>query len=117
MGTYNKIYKHQNESCFYCNEKTDIDIMEKEHVFPRSKGGRGIKNKVLSCHYCNNLKGILTIDEFKILVEELLVNSNDEKLSKILITLNELNNGKEIRKDWHKKASYKSNDINKIPVK
>jgi len=117
MGTYNKIYKFQNKNCFYCNDKTDFDEMEKEHVFPRSKGGKGIRNKVLSCHFCNKLKGSLTISEFKLKIERLLVDSDDQKtkLENILVSLNKLNEGEEIRKNWHKKALYKSDNINQIP--
>jgi len=121
MGTYNKIYKHQNKSCFYCGETTNLEDMEKEHVFPRSKGGRGIKNKVLSCSYCNRLKDNLTIEEFKIKSEELLKNTTDKELiskhTNIIETLNKLLGGLEIRKNWHKKATYKIENINKIPVK
>lgn len=120
MTTYEKIYKIQNNACFYCNEKTDFNLMEKEHVFPHSKGGRGIKNKVLSCHFCNNLKSNLTIENFKLKIEKLLINKNvkEDKKIKLKIILNKLNkleNGEEIRKGWHKNAIYESNNINEIP--
>ena len=113
MKTYDKIYKHQNNSCFYCKEHTELNLMEKEHVFPRSKGGKGIKNKVLSCSVCNRLKDNLTVNEFIIKLEE-----NTElnvKQKTILKTLKELNNGFKIRENWHTKARYKTNDINKKP--
>jgi len=121
MGTYNKIYKHQNKSCFYCGETTNLEDMEKEHVFPRSKGGRGIKNKVLSCTHCNRLKDNLTIEEFKIKIEELLETTTDKKLickyKNIIKTIDKLLGGLKIRENWHKKATYKIIDVNKIPVK
>jgi hypothetical protein len=91
--------------------------MEKEHVFPISKGGRGITNKVLSCKFCNRLKSNLTIEEFKMKIEELILTDNDNRYSKILMTLNKLLNGEKIRDGWHKNAHYKSNNINNIPIK
>ena len=119
MRIYTKIYKHQNESCFYCNEKTEFDLMEKEHVFPKSKGGRGIKNKVLSCHFCNKLKSNLNITEFKIKIDLLLRNKTEHKskLKRIRVTLCKLENGQEIRKNFHKNAAYKTNNINDMPIK
>jgi CRISPR/Cas system Type II protein with McrA/HNH and RuvC-like nuclease domain len=122
MGTtYNRIYKHQNKSCFYCDEIINLQDMEKEHVFPKSKGGRGIKNKVLSCSFCNRLKDDLTIENFKLKINELIKTTTDKKLiikyTTIVNKLNKLLDGLEIRKNWHKKAIYKSININKIPVK
>lgn len=121
MTTYSKIYKHQKGSCFYCNEKTDFNLMEKEHVFPRSEGGKGIKNKVLSCHYCNKIKSNFTISEFKVKVEGLLLLTKDidkkTKLENILITLSKLENNPEIRKNFHKNAIYSVNNINEKPFK
>ena len=119
MSTYNKIYNHQHRSCFYCKKKVEFDLLEKEHVFPKSKGGRGIKNKVLSCHFCNELKSNLTITEFKIKINNLLINNKYKKriLENILSTLCGLENGQEIRKNFHKKAVYKTNNINEIPIK
>jgi 5-methylcytosine-specific restriction endonuclease McrA len=121
MGTYDKIYKYQNKSCFYCSETIDLQDMEKEHVFPKSKGGKGIRNKVLSCSYCNRLKDNLTIEEFKTKIEELVKTTTDEKIickcTNIIKTIDNLLSGLEIRKNWHKKSTYKIMDINKIPVK
>jgi hypothetical protein len=95
--------------------------MEKEHVFPKSKGGKGIRNKVLSCSYCNRLKDNLTIEEFKTKIEELVKTTTDEKIickcTNIIKTIDNLLSGLEIRKNWHKKSTYKIMDINKIPVK
>lgn len=121
MKTYIRIYNYQKKSCFYCKEKTDFNQMEKEHVYPKSKLGKGINNKVLSCHFCNSLKSNLIINDFKIKVEELLINNKDitqkNKLENILITLRELENNSEIRKNFHNKAVYKTNDINKRPFR
>lgn len=118
---YNKIYKHQSYKCFYCNTEVELFTMEREHVFPRSKGGKGIANKVLSCKLCNKIKANLTIEEFKIKIEDLIKNTKNKKMitkyENILVTLNNLLNGEKIREGWHKKATYKSININKIPVR
>ena len=93
---YNRIYQHQEGKCFYCKSEIEIYNMEKEHVFPRSKGGKGISNKVLSCKYCNRLKQDLTILDFKNKLEILLQNEKNEKrllrFQNILNTLNNLLN-------------------------
>ena len=119
MSIYQKIYKHQKETCFYCNEKTNFSDLEEEHVFPRSKLGRGIKNKVLACKFCNRLKGNLIIKDFKIKVEKLLIDNIDDnktiKLNNILLTLSKLEIDPEIRKGWHRKAHYYANNINEQP--
>lgn len=119
-GTYYKIYKYQNCSCFYCNEYKNMEHMEKEHVFPVSKGGRGIKNKVLSCSFCNKLKSDLMISDFKNKIEKLLKETTDNELilkyQKINKKLNYLLITNNIRIGWHKKAKYKSENINKKPV-
>lgn len=117
---YHKIYKYQNNRCFYCKDEVDITIMEREHVFPRSKGGKGITNKVLSCPFCNKIKRNLTIEDFKKEVKILCRNTDDvnliRKYRKIMVTLQKLLNGQIIRNRWHKKAKYKLVNVNKIPV-
>ena len=117
-SVYNKIYKHQSCRCFYCRTEIDITTMEREHVFPRSRGGRGIANKVLSCPFCNKIKKNLNIEEFKVEVENLLRVDldNTDKYKKILTTLNKLLKGQTIRDGWHKKAMYKSISINEKPI-
>jgi len=52
--------------CFYCEEPIDEDVsppnhkaLTVDHVIPLSKGG-GLKDKdnvVVSCYYCNMIKG------------------------------------------------------------
>lgn len=118
-SVYNKIYKHQNCRCFYCHTEIDISFMEREHVFPKSKGGRGISNKVLSCPFCNKIKRNLTIEEFKREVINLthIDHDNADKYKKILRTLNRLLNGRIIREGWHRKSPYKSININQKPIK
>lgn len=118
MKTYEKIYKHQNKQCFYCGEKTKLSDMEKEHVFPKSKGGRGINNKVLSCHFCNNIKSNLIVEDFIIKVKYMLLdnNENKSKLENVLIKLEQLQSGVKIRGNMHKNASYRTNSVNTKPI-
>lgn len=120
-SVYRKIYKHQNNKCFYCKTEVELSIMEREHVFPRSKGGRGIANMVLSCPFCNSIKKDLTIEEFNENVKELIHTTDDvvtiHRYIEIILTLTELLNGQLIRNGWHKKSTYKSTDINNPPIK
>jgi hypothetical protein len=36
----------------------------RDHVLPRSRGGRGARNIVAACYRCNNVKGDMTAEEF-----------------------------------------------------
>jgi 5-methylcytosine-specific restriction endonuclease McrA len=51
--------------CYYCKEYlTDLN-RTKDHVIPKSKGGKLTKdNKVYACRKCNRNKGDLTIEEW-----------------------------------------------------
>jgi 5-methylcytosine-specific restriction endonuclease McrA len=51
--------------CYYCREfLTDLN-RTKDHVIPKSKGGKLSKdNKVFACRKCNRNKGDLTIEEW-----------------------------------------------------
>lgn len=49
--------KH-NRTCVYCSGVSGDNILEVEHIVPRSKGGtNSIKNLTLSCKCCNQHKG------------------------------------------------------------
>lgn len=114
MGAYDKIYKFQNKRCFYCKCPYKIEDLEKEHVYPKSKGGRGLANKVLSCTYCNRLKAALSIEQFMDAV--LLLPPNHIHMA-ILDTLKQLQSGKYWREGWHKNAQYQFNGVDKMPTK
>ena len=51
--------------CYYCKEYlTDLN-RTKDHVIPKSKGGKLSKdNKVFACRKCNRNKGDLSIEEW-----------------------------------------------------
>jgi hypothetical protein len=49
--------KH-NRTCAYCSGVSGNNILEVEHIVPRSKGGsNSVKNLTLSCKCCNQHKG------------------------------------------------------------
>lgn len=88
--------------------------MEKEHVFPKSQGGRGLKNKVLSCTYCNRLKAALSVEQFK---EKVIYLPDSLQHQNILSTLNQLLTGAYWREGWHPNAQYQFNGIDTKPTK
>lgn len=47
--------------CFYCGKPAGT----KDHVIPRSRGGRGPNNKVHACKRCNQIKGDRTLEEYR----------------------------------------------------
>lgn len=53
-----------NYTCQYCGEKYP-DILEVDHVIPKSRGGTDrADNLVAACHKCNQKKGNMTAEEF-----------------------------------------------------
>jgi len=62
-----KIYKRDNNTCFYCGKKMEeVESVESpdhrtlDHVFPKTFGGTNRKgNLVCCCLECNDLKGVL----------------------------------------------------------
>jgi len=61
----------ERSACFYCHEpfaegvpKDHPRAKTKDHVIPRSRGGRGVENMVYACFECNNLKSNFTAEEF-----------------------------------------------------
>ena len=56
---------HFYNHCFYCGKLMTKEIRTKDHVTPRSQGGR---LKVPCCKQCNMLKGQLKLEEYRVLV-------------------------------------------------
>lgn len=51
--------------CYYCRDKLHNGNRTRDHVNPKSKGGKLSKdNKVFACKTCNFSKGSLTIEEW-----------------------------------------------------
>lgn len=50
--------------CFYCRRKLKLNNSTLDHKVPKSKGGKGHSNYVLSCYKCNQLKGSKNVKTF-----------------------------------------------------
>ena len=58
------LYRHKH-TCAYCQGQTKDNILEREHVVPRSRGGSNrVGNQVLACRSCNVAKGAQTAEEW-----------------------------------------------------
>lgn len=52
--------------CPYCLKTLPLSEATRDHVIPRSRGGKTEpENIVLACGKCNQQKGALTADEYK----------------------------------------------------
>lgn len=59
-------YNQQEGVCFYCGRwRDDIRDLTDDHVVAFSEAGEtdDFKNRVLACHYCNNVKRTLLVGE------------------------------------------------------
>ncbi len=60
------IYKMLNGHCAYCGKKVSLDEITRDHVKPKSKGGRNtVENILPSCKKCNGTKGDKSLEEFR----------------------------------------------------
>ena len=59
------IFNRDQNHCMYCGTKpTQDNVLELEHILPRSRGGLSVwENLVASCHRCNQAKGDKTPEE------------------------------------------------------
>lgn len=56
--------------CWFCGQ----EAMTVDHATPRSLGGRNVIDNLLpSCLYCNNLKGDMSVSQFRKYVKAVLV--------------------------------------------
>lgn len=54
--------------CAYCGKFIDSKNMHIEHVIPSSRGGSdNIDNLVAACQSCNISKGVLSLDQFRLI--------------------------------------------------
>ncbi len=66
-----KIYKKTNGKCIYCGCDIKIDDFHMDHVIPKStKDGCGQSRLFPSCKMCNLYKAHLSVEEFRIKLEE-----------------------------------------------
>jgi len=57
------VNKHK---CAYCSGLSGDNLLEIEHIFPKSKGGTDkVSNLTISCRVCNEAKGSLTLDQWE----------------------------------------------------
>ncbi len=78
-----KLKSSLKQVCFYCNCNNPL-YLTIDHKTPKSRGGylEDPKNVVMCCWLCNQLKGSLTVNEFKEYIVGLV---NLHKLYKINI--------------------------------
>lgn len=86
-------FETKDTECFYCNKSikrfdTGGDCLTRDHVYPKSKGGRLIiGNWVYACARCNGLKGNLTLQKFKQKLESLYTHYKQDYYKKVLSTV------------------------------
>jgi 5-methylcytosine-specific restriction endonuclease McrA len=60
-----KLLAKQAGRCYYCMQKFKLVNLTFDHVVPKSKGGKGLRNNlVLACVGCNNKKGDSSLENF-----------------------------------------------------
>ena len=62
-----QIFQRDTFTCQYCGRKAPEAILEIDHRFPKSKGGKNdINNYITACKECNYGKGDSILEEFKV---------------------------------------------------
>lgn len=60
MITLERLWKRDRRRCFYCGVKVRFAVATRDHVIPKSIGGRdALRNLVLACGSCNERKAAL----------------------------------------------------------
>jgi 5-methylcytosine-specific restriction endonuclease McrA len=55
--------------CFYCDRLLSRTKKTRDHLQPKSRSGSNKPSNIVSaCRQCNNLKGCLTLEEFRVVV-------------------------------------------------
>jgi 5-methylcytosine-specific restriction endonuclease McrA len=55
--------------CFYCGKEVSRKKKTRDHVIPKSRHGSSQPNNLVdACKPCNQLKGCLTLEEFRLVV-------------------------------------------------
>jgi 5-methylcytosine-specific restriction endonuclease McrA len=52
------LWYRDGKSCRYCGKRISLNSMTKDHIIPKSKGGRNTyDNLICCCETCNKIKG------------------------------------------------------------
>ena len=55
--------------CYYCGKPMSQNSVTRDHLQPRSKGGRNTKGNIVeACQNCNVEKGCLSLPEWRLVV-------------------------------------------------
>ena len=89
-----ELIERHDGRCFYCDSAVDPTAPPgslrkskpsrlaptRDHLIPRSRGGKGKpNNKVLACYRCNNLKGDMSVAEFRLFLRLLPLFDNSTR--------------------------------------
>ncbi len=66
-----KLYGRQNGTCLLCLEDVRFNLMELDHIIPKSKGGSDYDDNIqLLCSFCNKMKGNRSMEEARKMIKE-----------------------------------------------
>jgi len=55
--------------CFYCGRQLSRTKKTRDHLTPKSRNGSNKPHNIVhACRQCNNLKGCLTLEEFRVVM-------------------------------------------------
>jgi 5-methylcytosine-specific restriction endonuclease McrA len=55
--------------CFYCDRQLSRTKRTRDHLQPKSRNGSNRPHNIVdACRECNNLKGCLTLEEFRVVI-------------------------------------------------
>jgi len=63
------LFRRDHNICAYCGEEFSTNLLTRDHVYPRSRGGSNAwENSVTACKSCNHRKANRTPEEAKMLL-------------------------------------------------
>ena len=75
------VHKHK---CAYCGGLSGDNILQVEHIHPKTKGGtEKVNNLTISCRVCNETKGSLTLDQWERVLRANPSEINERRLKNI----------------------------------
>lgn len=55
--------------CYFCDKQLSRQKKTRDHLTPKSRNGSNARNNIVdACRDCNNLKGCLTLEEFRVVI-------------------------------------------------